>query len=145
MVEPMAPAPTSSPRERGSSALLRESRTVEGVVPARAGVIRPRSTREPGAVCRPRASGGHPFGHDTAMSQDESSPRERGSSEMDRLAVNQSAVVPARAGVIRGGGRVVILPACRPRASGGHPDRRDAILRHMASSPRERGSSEGAA
>ncbi len=112
----------SSPRERGSSATRDAIAVPEGVVPARAGVIRtvPRWPRPSGS--RPRASGGHPDEATRVIDTLESSPRERGSSGVDEPGVAEHVVVPARAGVIRTGSTNTRHGRSRPRASGGHPE-----------------------
>ena len=153
----------SSPRERGSSVPGGSRGAVQPVVPARAGVIRIQrvSVRRRGGrprasgghprrrrVCvgghrRPRASGGHPSALPMLVNMLRSSPRERGSSEQLEELRAGHAVVPARAGVIRATGRTTRRTCCRPRASGGHPDRHDWETPQTRSSPRERGSSAG--
>jgi len=72
-----------------------------------------------------------------------SSPRERGSSAVQPRGRSGRAVVPARAGVIRAPCSSSRWQRGRPRASGGHPRRRDARDGRSGSSPRERGSSLG--
>ena len=132
---------TSSPRERGSSRRRASSSGRWRVVPARAGVIRPQV--RPGArqEGRPRASGGHPRGVGRGRCGNRSSPRERGSSCCWVTRPRGSAVVPARAGVIRHTRPHWPVPRRRPRASGGHPRDGRSSGRPPKSSPRERGSS----
>ena len=72
----------SSPRERGSSGRLLRQLDPEGVVPARAGVIRECGWSLGASRCRPRASGGHPGMRMVPRCIEVSSPRERGSSGM---------------------------------------------------------------
>ena len=71
----------------------------------------------------------------------QSSPRERGSSGLDRGRPNLRRVVPARAGVIRIIGGNAPGGKRRPRASGGHPMPCSPAGTSVVSSPRERGSS----
>ena len=70
-----------------------------------------------------------------------SSPRTRGSSPGQRGCSGSSTVVPAHAGVIRGGCRVRPGLHRRPRARGGHPRIRSLTSEGVSSSPRTRGSS----
>ena len=72
-----------------------------------------------------------------------SSPRERGSSPWTGVRIERWDVVPARAGVIRGGHVARSGRDGRPRASGGHPAADVPWRTRMMSSPRERGSSRG--
>ncbi len=90
---------------------------------------------------RPRASGGHPATAEADHARIESSPRERGSSTANGCRRAGPNVVPARAGVIRGGTSSLRSRRCRPRASGGHPNLALACGFAVESSPRERGSS----
>ena len=132
---------TSSPRERGSSFLEEPLHAEAGVVLARAGVIPERRPLDRPTSCRPRASGGHPLRPDGSPAIRSSSPRERGSSAVGGTWVGFSAVVPARAGVIRSAASRCLRPHRRPRASGGHPAAGIAPADDEKSSPRERGSS----
>ena len=93
-------SPPSSPRERGSSVADRAQQPAQGVVPARAGVIRPPSWRPRRPLGRPRASGGHPVPGENLTIPAWSSPRERGSSSGRPSLPRSDHVVPARAGVI---------------------------------------------
>jgi len=133
----------SSPRERGSSRTSIRIVAPRCVVPARAGVIRFAGMAWWSGSGRPRASGGHPRRGPRPVPDWESSPRERGSSHHGRHHASVRRVVPARAGVIPWladqRGRVLR----RPRASGGHPSRHTGPRSMTASSPRERGSSQG--
>jgi len=133
----------SSPRERGSSEGRRANQRRLRVVPARAGVIRARSVMAAAPAGRPRASGGHPDSLASLDKEGSSSPRERGSSWNGLVGCREEEVVPARAGVILSRSLSAAITACRPRASGGHPNaiKQQMVLRK--SSPRERGSSSG--
>jgi len=137
------PRTESSPRERGSSHAPHHCRRQRHVVPARAGVIQDLRSRHRRARGRPRASGGHPDPEAVAFAIMASSPRERGSSAVQPRGRSGRAVVPARAGVIRAPCSSSRWQRGRPRASGGHPRRRDARDGRSGSSPRERGSSLG--
>ena len=121
----------SSPRERGSSVPPHPDVCDLIVVPARAGVIRPRASPRPMTRSRPRASGGHPSSRNPCTPRPESSPRERGSSATHPCLARAGRVVPARAGVIRWLGRATRPPSCRPRASGGHPSPGGIAFGHM--------------
>ena len=93
----------SSPRERGSSSWSPTPTFPTVVVPARAGVIRSVRGAPLRRGRRPRASGGHPSPRPARRAPCPSSPRERGSSVVRAVGAPRRRVVPARAGVIRGG------------------------------------------
>ena len=131
----------SSPRERGSSVALGGLIYVATVVPARAGVIRCRSSATASSRRRPRASGGHPATLVATAPTFGSSPRERGSSGAGREPDDPGVVVPARAGVILWKAVATEVRSRRPRASGGHPTAYSDSWVVTRSSPRERGSS----
>ncbi len=131
----------SSPRERGSSPLRLVHLQRRGVVPARAGVIRPPPATPSPPPSRPRASGGHPLAAASRAVCRESSPRERGSSCSRGPLGRVGLVVPARAGVIPQGSWLCRGLPGRPRASGGHPPVGEVVQVSPWSSPRERGSS----
>jgi len=67
-----------SPRERGWAAVRGEPERAVRVVPARAGVGRPRPTPIRGSTCGPRASGGGPAVEMLERKRGQWSPRERG-------------------------------------------------------------------
>ncbi len=128
-----------SPRERGWSAAAARVRRRPGVLPARAGVVRhPCLTRLAGP-CSPRASGGGPSSRAPATSLPRFSPRERGWSGHQVAVEVVDGVLPARAGVVRRGGRSRRRGGCSPRASGGGPFRSGALHTERVFSPRERG------
>ncbi len=131
----------SSPRSRGSSRTMTVIIPEPDVVPALAGVIRPGSSPNSPAPCRPRAGGGHP--HASARPGDVmvSSPRSRGSSPNLRSGPGHRRVVPALAGVIRRPRDSPSSTGCRPRARGGHPGQIWYLGSAVESSPRSRGSS----
>ncbi len=110
-----------SPRRRGCSDMPALRLPDRRVVPAQAGVFRG-STVTPGAARRgPRAGGGVP--QPNARSADSSpwSPRRRGCSARVAGLVDAEAVVPAQAGVFRGGDPDRGDGGRGPRAGGGVP------------------------
>ncbi|REH30690.1 hypothetical protein BCF44_12348 [Kutzneria buriramensis] len=133
-------AASCSPRERGWSRFhLRDRHTPRGA---------------------PRASGGGPEGYVPYDKGIECSPRERGWSlapievpvDVERaphtsgggpmlsfLTSMVSQVLPARAGVVRAGGRATFRCPGGPRASGDGPLSRHDVVHHVRWSPRERG------
>ena len=111
----------SSPRERGCSRPGDRCDGADEVVPARAGVFPVDQCQFEWFRCRPRASGGVPVRPVRSSVNNESSPRERGCSDVRDVRGARRAVVPARAGVFPVGAQRAQTQPCRPRASGGVP------------------------
>ncbi len=132
-----------SPRERGCSELSGFDVCVGIVVPARAGVFRPRSSGGIRPVSGPRASGGVPAYIAGLPGNNRWSPRERGCSAHPCTRHHPLRVVPARAGVFRRSRSARAAWAGGPRASGGVPEPTAPSLREDPWSPRERGCSGG--
>ncbi len=110
----------SSPHARGCSPLgLLRTRSAP-VVPARAGVFRPRRCRGLEGWSRPRTRGGVPACDSWRASPVRSSPHARGCSPHAARFVFEAAVVPARAGVFRS-------PTCRCPTSTGRPRTRGGV------------------
>ena len=111
----------SSPRRRGSSPGRGLGDRLPGVLPAQAGVFQrgclPLSLRR----SPPRAGGGLPDRGAYLIGLSESSPRRRGSSGALAGRGPASAVLPAQAGVFRGGGSSRRSGTGPPRAGGGLP------------------------
>ncbi len=137
---PITSAP-SSPHVRGSSPEQPPVGVEVAVLPARAGVIPPRSgcsstTRRP-----PRTCGGHPSFAVAPLYATVSSLHVRGSSPCRQGRDSPPTVLPARAGVILWRILVPSVPLCPPRTCGGHPETRMLSRNRRKSSPHVRGSS----
>ncbi len=133
-----------SPRERGWSVYPAARQWGVGVLPARAGVVRPSTSAATSTPRSPRASGGGPEDGEGNAPFREFSPRERGWSDAQRLPVGRGFVLPARAGVVRAACLCRWAPARSPRASGGGPNARTCSSRRPKFSPRKRGWSANA-
>ncbi len=128
-----------SPRERGWSDRRSRNPRYREVLPARAGVVRRWSPGGPTTGRAPRASGGGPQCADRSRTAPACSPRERGWSVPDSDVAGCRAVLPARAGVVRGGRGRGCSYERAPRASGGGPRRGWPPGATPTCSPRERG------
>ncbi len=128
-----------SPRERGWSGHQVAVEVVDGVLPARAGVVRITRPRCRWWVGSPRASGGGPDHASTLQMVGGFSPRERGWSGTTRRCPRQQPVLPARAGVVRDWLRAHAGRSGSPRASGGGPAGRIVSPERGRFFPRERG------
>ena len=130
----------SSPRMRGSPTKRRRSMRPMGIIPAHAGLTRPRSWMIACLRDHPRACGAH-FQH---LPQSRhvigSSPRMRGSQLVKESAHKYDGIIPAHAGLTSNRHR----PACwiwdHPRACGAHFSLACTRHRMVGSSPRMRGS-----
>ena len=133
----------SSPRRRGSAAVRLDADALHAVLPAQAGVSRP---RPPGRGLRcgpPRAGGGQPTEAMASGLSARSSPRRRGSAAGQRCTPQQGWVLPAQAGVSRRRQAAHRGPGRPPRAGGGQPAAQAWCRTVRPSSPRRRGSADG--
>ena len=134
------PQQGSSPRMRGSPAIQNAFGSGHGIIPAHAGLTRPRSWMIACLRDHPRACGAH-FQH---LPQSRhvigSSPRMRGSQLVKESAHKYDGIIPAHAGLTSNRHR----PACwiwdHPRACGAHFSLACTRHRMVGSSPRMRGS-----
>ena len=110
-----------SPRERGWSGAGLLLLVLPVVLPARAGVVRPREAPCGDRDGSPRASGGGPRRDLIGYGCNTFSPRERGWSAASQSWYVDYNVLPARAGVVRWGTSRSPTRWSSPRASGGGP------------------------
>ncbi len=129
----------SSPHPRGLSPPWRSPPPVPSVVPAPAGVVRPRRRRAQPACRRPRTRGGCPSPRCRAVAAMRSSPHPRGLSAVAPGERGQRAVVPAPAGVVPTRRSTSRDTTCRPRTRGGCPRMPSGWRSESGSSPHPRG------
>ena len=132
----------SSPHPRGSSCGDALPETETEVVPAPAGVFRPRGGAGFARLSRPRTRGGLPFATAVPSERSLSSPHPRGSSSVVRQANEWPRVVPAPAGVFRRPVAAGRSSRRRPRTRGGLPRASPVAASSAESSPHPRGSSD---
>ena len=130
----------SSPRMRGSPTKRRRSMRPMGIIPAHAGLTRPRSWMIACLRDHPRACGAH-FQH---LPQSRhvigSSPRMRGSQLVKESAHKYDGIIPAHAGLTQRKLRVDYDQRDHPRACGAHIHHTATGSSPSGSSPRMRGS-----
>ena len=131
----------SSPRRRGSSAVVVRGPPLHLVLPAQAGVFRRARGAATSRVRPPRAGGGLPRSQAYICVPKSSSPRRRGSSGGLRAHRWPRGVLPAQAGVFLPIPDRVGPLMGPPRAGGGLPGAQVGVGFDGASSPRRRGSS----
>ena len=129
----------SSPRTRGCTAGGGRARRARIIVPAHAGVYRPRRAATSRCWYRPRARGGVPIAAQYERTTVLSSPRTRGCTAEWLAREGVSRIVPAHAGVYRARRPGVRGRPNRPRARGGVPLFAPGAMKHLPSSPRTRG------
>ena len=128
-----------SPRERGWSRGGSRRRTRRGVLPARAGMVRPRPAAARSGWGAPRASGDGPADQVAALLKQSCSPRERGWSLAQRVVARDGGVLPARAGMVPHRQLAIEVADGAPRASGDGPRPAGPAPTPCSCSPRERG------
>ena len=111
----------SSPPARGSPEDLMADGWGDPVVPARAGVARPRATCPTWRWRRPRPRGGRPMSNHSLATRLASSPPARGSPRQQPARRRRGGVVPARAGVAPARPHPARRRHRRPRPRGGRP------------------------
>ncbi len=129
----------SSPHMRGLPG--REPPSPEGrsLVPAHAGVTRGLLRMHCVGFTRPRTCGGYPLEHEPGDYPSASSPHMRGIPAWRRRRRWPRRLVPAHAGVTRGGKTSTRQHSPRPRTCGGYFVGADGHGRSLASSPHMRG------
>ncbi len=110
-----------SPPTRGCSALRSGRGRCRRVLPADAGVFRPRGRGAFAGVCAPRRRGGVPLAEDTDDIEVACSPPTRGCSVCRVKTAGQRVVLPADAGVFRSRSSPTGRSGCAPRRRGGVP------------------------
>ena len=124
---------TSSPPARGSSDAPALVAQWHLVVPASAGIVRPRGPTPPRIRRRPRQRGDRPSTSSAGSAPPASSPPARGSSERDRATRARITVVPASAGIVPWASARDHSQGGRPRQRGDRP-RLKSLHRTMARS-----------
>ena len=110
----------SSPRERGTRRARRKRPRRPRFIPARAGNTSLRLSAAWRPTVHPRASGEHFSGSRTGSPDDGSSPRERGTQQVQVIFVRFHRFIPARAGNTTWESPASLRVAVHPRASGEH-------------------------
>ncbi len=111
----------SSPHMRGLPGLVNHDQLGGVLVPAHAGVTRPRSRCGRRAWPRPRTCGGYPSSSTPRNSRPYSSPHMRGLPEWLKESSTHMPLVPAHAGVTRPSNDRPSHDEPRPRTCGGYP------------------------
>ena len=139
-----AECPTgSSPRMRGSHVALAVERSLDGIIPAHAGLtVRPDSGKD-GRRDHPRACGAHVPEIAASFMAMGSSPRMRGSLFWFAAASQRSGIIPAHAGLTISGTGYRGYRRDHPRACGAHHCTLLVYISMQGSSPRMRGSPAG--
>ncbi len=138
---PLASSSAWSPRRRGCSEPALHAEWKGHVVPAQAGVFRPRATSGRRFTSGPRAGGGVPIPLASARRNSPWSPRRRGCSARVGSDHDGAGVVPAQAGVFRRRAVGHLHGRRGPRAGGGVPWCAHDRAHCPAWSPRRRGCS----
>ncbi len=133
---------TSSPPARGSSDHLARPGCGGGVLPARAGIVRPRRCRRSRPSSPPRPRGDRPARVGGRIDPARSSPPARGSSAGTGPRRAALAVLAARAGIVRRLTVGIDMIRGPPRPRGDRPDLVCWCPLSAPSSPPARGSSE---
>ena len=110
----------SSPLARGTSRDEVHSIGDDRLIPARAGNIYQRWGRRRCIPAHPRSRGEHANRNVSSRGHHGSSPLARGTSENGADNVDSARLIPARAGNIRGSGRMMERGAAHPRSRGEH-------------------------
>ena len=110
----------SSPRMRGSPTKRRRSMRPMGIIPAHAGLTRPRSWMIACLRDHPRACGAHYRFNPVRAVRRGSSPRMRGSLSAISMQYNADGIIPAHAGLTKNDKSSYLYSRDHPRACGAH-------------------------
>ena len=130
----------SSPRMRGSPYSCGHEGTVEGIIPAHAGLTTPCLLVNAYGWDHPRACGAHYLMNDEIYPEWGSSPRMRGSRKSRNLTRASTGIIPAHAGLTSAPAAAAFWIRDHPRACGAHQRFWQVICNAVGSSPRMRGS-----
>ena len=130
----------SSPRVRGSLAIIIVGNSPVGIIPAGAGLTFSASRRSLRNRDHPRGCGAHAFLTARKKFSEGSSPRVRGSQSNDRTTDPSMGIIPAGAGLTSMALRRQKWRRDHPRGCGAHMIGRPRIIWKRGSSPRVRGS-----
>ncbi len=134
----------SSPLARGSLLHREVGRSVDRIIPARAGFTSPTPAAAPSPSDHPRSRGVHPSASSGRATGFGSSPLARGSRHRPVRPHPQPRIIPARAGFTPGGGREHAADRDHPRSRGVHTEAKVSASGRTGSSPLARGSRRGA-
>ena len=130
----------SSPRMRGSQARVHRDRSLIGIIPAHAGLTSCQSHKYSSSRDHPRACGAHTATAIMRLDKSGSSPRMRGSLDVERQARIPHGIIPAHAGLTQWNSQICRLERDHPRACGAHRCFQCYLCLIQGSSPRMRGS-----
>ena len=130
----------SSPLARGSLLHREVGRSVDRIIPARAGFTSPTPAAAPSPSDHPRSRGVHPSASSGRATGFGSSPLARGSRHRPVRPHPQPRIIPARAGFTPGGGREHAADRDHPRSRGVHRSASVGTPWGFGSSPLARGS-----
>ena len=136
---PSQPGHGSSPRVRGKPPVVRESRDLGGLIPARAGKTAATSTSTIEGAAHPRACGENVFWATSALLCLGSSPRVRGKLRGFAALVARAGLIPARAGKTLLQRLARARDSAHPRACGENYKNLTLVELEEGSSPRVRG------
>ena len=134
----------SSPRMRGTLRRGERGPDVHGIIPAHAGNTGFRVRADAECGDHPRACGEHPAGAPRMGRTGGSSPRMRGTLHRADSRPRDQGIIPAHAGNTEVRNFFKYLYRDHPRACGEHEDRGSRTADRQGSSPRMRGTLEGA-
>ena len=130
----------SSPRVRGSHLRQGKDDSRLGIIPAGAGLTRPRPLISRATRDHPRGCGAHVFSSPADIGGWGSSPRVRGSQPSGSFPIHEDGIIPAGAGLTSRQRRARLFRRDHPRGCGAHcACSRDTGI-CAGSSPRVRGS-----
>ena len=130
----------SSPRMRGSQARTHAEHGAPGIIPAHAGLTDNIAREAAFHRDHPRACGAHLDTTASMRRTSGSSPRMRGSRQLLRVAVIESRIIPAHAGLTAISSLLCHCTRDHPRACGAHLQSGHNHSSDEGSSPRMRGS-----
>ena len=134
----------SSPRGRGTHRRRHLRGGVDRFIPARAGNTHAAQSRASSSPVHPRAGGEHPRRLRVTIRAVGSSPRGRGTLGLPDPGRTPHRFIPARAGNTRSNSGRRVCSAVHPRAGGEHNSLKRRVPSPYGSSPRGRGTLEGA-
>ena len=129
----------SSPRMRGTLLTAVSAYDLNRFIPAHAGNTAPSSYRPAGTSVHPRACGEHRPGWKVGSFITGSSPRMRGTHDVEFVTRHRHRFIPAHAGNTQANPASMAILAVHPRACGEHWTEEDDGEKVAGSSPRMRG------
>ena len=129
----------SSPLARGTPTNAVTGNGLTGLIPARAGNTRSKTSRREPLGAHPRSRGEHAFNNRSKSPSSGSSPLARGTLKRTHIATAAVGLIPARAGNTRLFLSLPRNPRAHPRSRGEHRRRKVAAASSSGSSPLARG------